>query len=65
MAGSNGSTKLSSQKAPPAPVPPKPSLIGRLTLRGKRVASRKSTQSVGPPGDQARVAQSMGIFRPE
>src|SRR6476469_4220745 len=43
MAITTGSTKLSS-KAPPAPVAPKPSLIGRLILRGKRIASHKSVK---------------------
>ncbi len=43
MAITTGSTKLSS-KAPETPVTPKPSLIGRLILRGKRIASHKSVK---------------------
>src|SRR6478672_2779086 len=49
MAGTNGSSKVSIQKlanqeAAQAPIPPKPSLIGRLILRGKRIASHKSVK---------------------
>ncbi len=49
MAGANGSTTVSTQKnagqkSPQAPIPPKPSLIGRVILRGKRIASQKSVK---------------------
>lgn len=44
MAGSNVSTIALSPKSPPAPAPPKPSVIGRLILRGKRIASQESVK---------------------
>ncbi len=49
MAGANGSTTVSTrknagQKSPQAPIPAKPSLIGRLILRGKRIASHRSVK---------------------
>ena len=49
MAGTNGSTKVSTQKvpipkSPQAPIPSKPSLIGRLILRGKRIAAHRSVK---------------------
>jgi len=41
MAGSIASTKATSQATP---IPPEPSLVGRFTLRGKRIASKKSVK---------------------
>ena len=45
MAATNGSISTSARNgAPPPPVPPDPSFVGRLILRGKRIAERKSVK---------------------
>lgn len=44
MAATNGSISAQSPSKPQPPVPPDPTFVGRLALRGKRIASQKSVK---------------------
>ncbi len=69
MAATNGSISTSARNgAPPPPVPPDPSFVGRLIMRGKRIAERKSIKhlirAIGRYGERlgSQFAGAMTYF---
>ncbi len=69
MAATNGSTSTSARNGtPPPPVPPDPSFVGRMVLRGKRIAAHNSVKhlirAIGRYGERlgSQFAGAMTYF---